>query len=111
MFDLIHLLLLATFVTLAIYLWRGRSVYDIALRAARAHCRRLGLQFLDDSVSLARIRVKRDRGGHLRLWRTYQFEFTATGGERYSGRVFVHGHVVEGIQMPPYRVESTFTLH
>lgn len=111
MLDVADLMLLTLVIAVGVYLWRAPSVYELALRAARQHCKKLELLFLDDSVSLARLWVKRDQNGRLRLWRTYQFEFTATGGERYRGRVLTLGHTVENIQMPPYRVEPPHTLH
>lgn len=103
--EITDLLLLTVIIAVAAYWWRAPSVYALALRSARQHCRKLELAFLDDSVALSRLWVKRDQNGRLRLWRAYQFEFTATGGERYRGYVRTLGYAVEAIDMPPYRVE------
>ncbi len=111
MLDVVDLMLLAVVIAAAVYLWRAPSVYGLALRAARQYCRKLELQFLDDSVSLSRLWVKRDRNGMLRLWRVYQFEFTATGGERYRGWVTTLGRTVTGIELQPHRVDPPTTLH
>lgn len=105
MLEVTDLMLLTVVIAIGVYWWRAPSVYALALRSARQHCRKLELAFLDDSVALSRLWVKRDDEGRLRLWRVYQFEFTATGGERYRGQVRTLGYTVEAIDMPPYRVE------
>ena len=53
-----------------------------ALKAGRAACERYELQFLDDTVSVTRVRLGRDEEGQLRIARTYTFEFSDTGNNR-----------------------------
>src|SRR5687767_13403446 len=50
-----------------------------AVRAGRDACQRYGLQFLDETVSFARMRLARDAEGHVKIARTYTFEFSDTG--------------------------------
>lgn len=111
MSDLVDLMLLAVAVASGVYLWKAPSVYALALRTTRQHCHKLELAFLDDSVSLSRVWIKRDQEGRLRLLRIYQFEFTATGIERYRGHIRTLGYTVEEIQLPAYRVDPPPTLH
>ncbi len=54
-------------------------------------CERLGMQFLDETVALQHLRTQRNAAGHLRLLRTYQFEFTATGAQRSKGTISLLG--------------------
>jgi len=90
---------------LAILYWiNGQKVREIALAAARVECKKLNLQLLDGSVSLKKIRPKRNPTGQLTLRREYQFEFSATGDERYQGKVILLGVIVELIELQPHRI-------
>ena len=75
-----------------------------ALDAGRDACRRYGLQFLDDTVSFARLRLARDREGRVRLQRTYTFEFSDTGNNRRHGEIVMHGGDLQELRMEPYPV-------
>jgi hypothetical protein len=75
-----------------------------AVAAGRAACVRHGLQFLDDTVAFARLRLGRDEGGRLRLRRTYLFEFSDTGDNRRHGAIVMLGAQVEDLQLEPYRL-------
>ena len=77
---------------------------EIALPAARRHCQEMEVQFLDQSVSLGRIWLKRAADNKVRIWRSYQFEFTATGDQRYRGQVVMLGNAVEFVQLEPHRI-------
>jgi hypothetical protein len=73
-----------------------------ALRAGRAACERYALQFLDDTVSFTRIRLKRDEEGRLRIARTYAFEFSDTGNNRRHGAIVMLGGELEDVRLDPY---------
>jgi hypothetical protein len=60
-----------------------------AVAAGRSACARHGLQFLDDTVAFAKLRLGRDEDGRLRLRRTYLFEFSDTGDNRRRGAIVV----------------------
>lgn len=64
---------------------------EIACGISRETCERLGVQFLDDTVALQRLRAARNRAGHLRLLRTYQFDYTDTGEQRNKGTISLLG--------------------
>jgi hypothetical protein len=76
-----------------------------ALQAGRAACRRYDLQFLDDTVSFARMRLARDEGGQLRITRTYTFEFSDTGNNRRNGAVVMLGGELQGVNLEPYPIQ------
>lgn len=75
-----------------------------AVQAGRAACERYDVQFLDETVSFAKLRLARDTEGRLKLARTYTFEFTETGNNRRHGAIVMLGHELQDIQMEPYRV-------
>jgi hypothetical protein len=76
-----------------------------AVRAGRDACKRYDLQFLDDTVSFARLRLARDDEGRLKIARTYLFEFTETGNTRRHGAIVMLGQDLRDIQLEPYRVQ------
>jgi Protein of unknown function (DUF3301) len=76
-----------------------------ALGAGRAACRRYGLQFLDETVAISRIRLRRDDEGRVKIARTYTFEFTETGNTRRQGAVVMLGQQLSDVQMEPYTVQ------
>ena len=76
-----------------------------AVRAGRSACERYRLQFLDDTVSFARLRLARDDGGQLKISRTYTFEFSDTGNNRRHGAIVMLGGEVADLHMEPYRMQ------
>jgi len=76
-----------------------------AVRAGREACKRYELQFLDDTVSFARLRLGRDDEGRLKLARTYTFEFTETGNTRRQGAIVMLGQDLRDIQLEPYSIQ------
>ena len=76
-----------------------------AVRAGRAACQRYDLQFLDDTVSFTRLRLKRGEDGQLKIVRTYTFEFSDTGNNRRHGAIVMLGGELEDLQLEPYRIQ------
>lgn len=60
---------------------------------------------LDGYVALNGIGLKRNKAGKISLRRSFLFEFSSTGNERYNGNVLMLGRKVESIYMDPYRIE------
>jgi hypothetical protein len=76
-----------------------------ALSAGRAACQRYELQFLDDTVSVSRVRLGRDDEGQLRIARTYTFEFSDTGNNRRHGAIVMLGGELQDLQLEPFRIQ------
>jgi hypothetical protein len=76
-----------------------------AIQAGRAACERYALQFLDETVSFARLRLARDEEGRLRIVRIYTFEFSETGNNRRNGAIVMLGQNPKDIHLEPYRVQ------
>ena len=75
-----------------------------AVRAGRDACARYGLQFLDDTVSFARLRLGRDSDGRVKIARTYTFEFSDTGNNRRDGAIVMLGGELQDLRLEPYRL-------
>jgi hypothetical protein len=72
---------------------------ESAVRAAREACERMEVQFLDDTVALAKLRLRRDRRGRAHLARTYGFEFSIDGATRSRGHVLILGRRIETLHL------------
>jgi Protein of unknown function (DUF3301) len=83
---------------------------EIAVVVAKQACRERGLQFLDDTVALAKTSVKRDSEGTLSLFRVYRFEFSDTGDNRRDGDVTLLGGKVEWLRVGDEMTESASSV-
>ncbi len=84
--------------------WYSLKVKDIALRAAKAYCKDMDVQLLDDSIYLRGFWLRRDETGRFRIWRSYLFDFTANGEDRARGRVVLLGYKVTSTILDPHRI-------
>ncbi len=103
LFELSDLLWLLGAWLFMLYWWNAKGAKEIALRATRRHCRELELQLLDDSISLRGLWLKRDARGRIRFWRSYNFEFSSSGDDRYQGRIILLGAAIEAINLETHR--------
>jgi hypothetical protein len=89
-----------------IFLWLDSlRARERALKAGRSACERYDLQFLDDTVSFAKLRLGRDEDGQLKLARTYTFEFSDTGNNRRHGAIVMLGGEMQDLHLEPYRMQ------
>lgn len=95
------ILILALLAALVWYWWDGLSAREAGVAAAARTCAADGVQFLDDSVVLRRVRFDRDDHGRLRLRRTYGFEYSDTGDNRRTGQVELLGREVVDVYAGP----------
>lgn len=90
----------------AVLLWADSlKARELAVRAGRAACERYQLQFLDETVAFARMRLARDDEGQVKIKRTYTFEFSDTGNNRRHGAIVMLGAAVADMHLEPYRVQ------
>lgn len=81
-----------------VWLWHDSlRAREAALLAGKAACQRQGMQFLDDTLALASLRLGRNRRGQTVLRRVYRFEFSDTGNNRLSGSVVMAGSRVDDV--------------
>jgi len=73
---------------------------DVALDGARRACEAEGVQLLDWTVALRRIRLGRDEEGRRGFQRTYEFEFSDTGNNRIGGSITVLGRQLLSLNLP-----------
>lgn len=97
---------LTALVALGVWYWlKAREVKERALRAAASYCQSLDLNLLDQSVALKRVRVVKDSRGRYCLARTYNFDFSANGEDRYEGSITMLGMYQDSIKLAPHRID------
>ena len=78
---------------------------ELAKHAGKNACKQNGVQFLDETVEMKKIWVRRNTtNGKLELCRLFFFEFATDGELRYQGRVVVLGRQVSDVEMDAYRI-------
>ena len=89
---------------IAVYFWFAQKAKELARNAAKKYCQQSGVQLLDDTVSLKKIKLEKSRTGLFRIRREYIFEFTLNGDIRYNGELILSGSAIERIQLEPHLV-------
>lgn len=100
--DLHTLLGLLALIVLAAGAWfwyDSLRAREIMTRSCARICTNMQLQFLDETVALAKLRLARDRDGRLGWRRLYVFEFSESGSDRWKGRALLNGRHVESVQL------------
>jgi len=86
------------------YWLSAREIKDVALKAVKDYCEEVDVELLDESVVLRGFWFKRDKRGSVKLWRSYMFEFSSTGDDRYKGKVILLGNKTESVQLETHRL-------
>ena len=86
----------------ALYLaWRdSMRARERAVLFCRKLCSRHEVQFLDDTVALTRLGIRRDPVRGLKIHRVYEFEFSTEGQSRSLGSVVLTGDRIDAIHLP-----------
>lgn len=76
-------------------------------------CAAEGFQFLDWSVALKKVSLKRDEQGRMRFQRVYDFEYSDTGNNRMAGNVVLIGLELVSIYLSSSREDmgNVVSLH
>jgi hypothetical protein len=74
---------------------------ETANQKMRDACARNGYFFLDDTVSLVKVRPQRDRDGRMRLARVYTFQYSDTGHNRRDGSITLLATHVTALTLAP----------
>lgn len=86
------------FILAAVWFWLDSlKARDIARASAAETCRRQGLQLLDATVSMGRIKLGRNTQGRVTLMRVFTFDYSQDGVSRQQGFVVLIGHRVESV--------------
>lgn len=95
--------LLPLLIVLALlYLWQSAlRTRERARALGNELCAQAGVQLLDQTVALKRLRVRRLPGHGLQLWRCYGFELSTNGTDRQRGSLDLVAGEVVAYDLPP----------
>ena len=94
-----ELLAVAALAAAGWFLWSSLRAREAANAAIRPACRAQGYLFLDDTVALHRLRLRRDDEGRARIERVYRFDYSDTGDNRRRGYVTLLGARVVDVSL------------
>lgn len=70
----------------------ARAAAERAETLGRDACRAAGVQWLDQSVQAAGLRLRRQESGRLGWERSFRFDYSLDGLDRHVGRLVLHGN-------------------
>jgi hypothetical protein len=94
------LIALVVFGLIALFWSESRAAAELAHRLGRDACAQAGVQWLDQSVALTRIALRRAGDGRLRVFRQYRFEYSRQGDDRGHGSLALLGRELQWIRTP-----------
>ena len=86
------------------FIWENAGFRDRAIALAKQHCEHQDVQLLDDTIALLSVKLKRDHRGNVGVTRSFEFEFTSTGDQRYQGELILHGKKLLHVELQPHRI-------
>jgi hypothetical protein len=89
-------------VSLVWFWFDSMGARETAIKQGTNLAERTNLQFLDETVSCSHVSLARNHRGHVQLKRTYEFEVSASGGERLSCNLTLLGSQLQSWHIPPY---------
>ena len=91
-------LIAVAILAVVVWLWReSLRAREAATRAGRRICQDNDVQFLDETVALARMNLAWN--GRVALVRCYRFDYSTNGADRAGGFVVVQGNVIVHVQL------------
>ena len=105
-------LLWILFLAAIIWFWLdSMRTNEIARSIGRQVCKQSEVLFLDDSVVMQKIRLRRNANGQVTIYREYQFEFTSDGSQRYKGKIALLGKQLSAVELDAHRIPQEYTYH
>ena len=91
-------LIAVALIAVAVWFWReSLRAREAATRAGRRICKDNDVQFLDETVALARMSL--GWNGRVALLRNYRFDYSTSGADRATGLVVVQGSAIVHVQL------------
>ena len=94
------IIVLAVFGCIALGWSSARAAAEIAHFHGRRACEEAGVQWLDQTVMLESLTLRRAPDGWLRIARRYRFDYSIDGHDRKPGRLALLGRELQWISLP-----------
>ncbi|MDH5356154.1 MAG: DUF3301 domain-containing protein [Gammaproteobacteria bacterium] len=101
---LTNIILLSLIAFVLQYWWQSGEYKGRALKLAAQYCQRNDLQLLDQSMVIKGYWPRRNERAVWVIRRTYDFEFTSTGQQRYRGKLTLMGYQFDKIELEAYQL-------
>jgi len=72
---------------------------ELVIQRCRKLCDDIDVQFLDETVALYRLRLRRSPTGKPAFVRFYRFEYSQTGSDRWPGYAVLHAGRLQSVQL------------
>lgn len=95
------LLMIGTPVLLTLFWYDSMKARERAITVCSLTCKNFGAQFLDQTVSLQKIGLRRNPRGRLQFRRSYRFDYSYHDTERYQGSIVMIGPYSELVHIDP----------
>jgi len=95
-------LILFTLIVVIFYWIDTIRVKELAVIHGQNACKDAGVTFLDLTVEIRKVRLKRNPRGSVVFYREYQFEFSSDGIRRYDGEIIMLGKQLLNLQLSAY---------
>ncbi len=88
-------ILIILFLALIAWFWLNSiRAQEIAMQASAQACKQIEVQFLDQTASLKKVRIVRNKNGRMIFERIYSFDFSRDRESRTQGLVTILGQKV-----------------
>lgn len=88
---------------LVIWFWiDSMKVRESVLRHCKLACERIGVQLLDQTVVLRKLRLSRKQRGQVMIERHFTFEFSSEGEDRHTGVAVMQGNYLLSMYLESY---------
>ena len=101
-----ELAIIILLITSLLYWLDSINAKEIATQQAKSACKKQLIEFLDETVVIKKIRLRRNSHGQMALYREYEFEFSSTGEIRYKGNIRLLGRYLIDVEMEPYKFQD-----
>ncbi len=75
---------------------------ELAVMHGKNACKDAGVTFLDQTVEIKKVRLKRNPRGSMVFYREYQFEFSSDGVRRVDAKIIMLGKQLLKLQLSAY---------
>ncbi len=94
------IIVLALFGTIVLTWANMREAAEVAIWHGRRACEDAGVQWLDHTVMLESLRLRRAADGWIRPLRRYRFDFSTDGHDRHRGQLELLGAQLQWLRLP-----------
>ncbi len=106
MISIYDFILLSCAVSIVLAIRHHNNISILATQAAINYCQLAGVQILDHNTLFKGFKIRRSSNSLCCLERTYQFEFSSVGDQRYKGIIVMLGKQSKTIELDAFKTND-----